>query len=43
MVTAGAMKGALFLGDVKAFLCPTLAVGDSVIWDNLEDAGSRAG
>ena len=35
MVTAGAMNGPLFLEDVKAFLCPTLAPGDLVIWDNL--------
>jgi transposase len=30
MVTAGAMTGALFLADVKTFLCPTLAPGDIV-------------
>ena len=35
MVTAGAMTGALFLADVKTFLCPTLAPDDIVIWDNL--------
>ena len=35
LVTAGAMTGPLFLADVKNFLCPTLAAGDSVIWDNL--------
>ncbi len=35
MVTAGAMNGALFLAYVKEFLCPTLAAGDIVIWDNL--------
>jgi len=35
MLTAGAMTGALFLAYVKTFLCPTLAPGDMVIWDNL--------
>jgi transposase len=35
MMTAGAMNGALFLASVKEFLCPTLAAGDLVIWDNL--------
>jgi transposase len=35
MVTAGAMNGALFLADVKTFLCPILVKGDIVIWDNL--------
>ena len=35
MLTAGAMTGALFLAYVKTFLCPTLAPGDIVIWDNL--------
>nr|WP_242470667.1 IS630 family transposase [Thiocystis violacea] len=42
MVTAGAMTGALFLAYVKAFLAPTLAAGDIVVWDNLS-AHSVAG
>jgi transposase len=29
------MTGELFLAYVREFLCPTLALGDLVIWDNL--------
>jgi transposase len=35
MVTDGPMNGPLFLEYVRTFLCPTLAAGDVVIWDNL--------
>ncbi len=42
MVTTGAMTGLLFLAYVKAFLAPTLAAGDLVVWDNLS-AHSVAG
>lgn len=35
MVTEGPMTGELFLAYVREFLCPTLAPGDLVIWDNL--------
>jgi hypothetical protein len=42
MVTAGAMTGPLLLASVKALLCPALAEGNLVIWDNLS-AHSVAG
>ena len=35
MVVDGPMDGALFLGYVRSFLCPTLHPGDVVIADNL--------
>lgn len=35
MVTDGPINGALFLGWVRTFLCPTLRPGDIVIADNL--------
>jgi transposase len=35
MVIQGAMDGACFKAYVKEFLCPTLAPGDIVVWDNL--------
>jgi transposase len=35
MVSRGPMDGALFKAYVREFLCPTLAPGDIVVWDNL--------
>jgi len=35
MVIQGAMDGACFKAYVREFLCPTLAPGDIVVWDNL--------
>jgi hypothetical protein len=35
LVSEGPRNGELFLAYVREFLCPTLAPGDIVIWDNL--------
>lgn len=35
MVIQGAIDGACFKAYVQEFLCPTLAPGDIVVWNNL--------